>query len=72
MGRGHRWRSQKGEVIEERAIWEACGKYSEGIWEASGTPGGHGAARGSESQTSMPVSTRIQTSHYDIDFILCF
>ena len=39
---------------------EASEKHLRSIWEASGTPGGHGAAGGSESRKSMPLSTKMQ------------
>ena len=43
LRRNHWKENHRGEIIEERAIWEA-----------SGTPGGHGATGGSKSQKSMP------------------
>ena len=44
-------------------IGEASGRLLGGIWEAAGTPGDHGAPAGSESQKSMPLSTKMQKLH---------
>jgi hypothetical protein len=52
LRRNHWKENPREEIIEER-----------GIWEASGTPGGHGAPGGSKSQKSMPLSSKMQTLH---------
>ena len=44
------------------------GRHLGGIWEASGTPGGHGAPGGSESQKSMPLSAKMQKFHLFVNF----
>jgi hypothetical protein len=43
-------------------IWEASERHLGGIWEASGTPGGHGTPGGSESQKTMLHSASAKVS----------
>ena len=52
LRRNQRKENHREEIIEEG-----------GIWEASGTPGGHGAPGGSKSQKSMPFSAKMQKFH---------
>ena len=61
------------EIIEkESSRGGASRRHLGGIWEASGTPGGHGAPGGSESQKSMPLSAKMQKFHLFVNFTMRF
>ena len=71
LRRSHWKENHREEIIEERGIWEVSGSYSGDIWEASETPGGLGASRGSKPQESMPISAIMQKCYCNVGFTLC-
>ena len=48
--------------MEKKSFREAASeRHLGGIWEASGTPGGHGAPGGSKTEKSIPILARMQS-----------